>query len=512
MINIRSLVFIFLVTFLTTVIQAQYDKNDYNFRRLVKNDRSLWPDMKNKNGKPKIPVRIERENVIFSNQSGFPTFGYLTFDKFLNYVLGYMKKLTDFEQHITYKNIGFYHDYFPENIVVRMTHYPFQDDKKLPAKYRSIRLKAGEILFFSKIDNDGVVYLTNKKIQSRGVSDIPLDLYYTNLLYETRRIVRRELNEASAEYLHPLILKNYNKHTLTVYEVNKDLTEQKASLNSHTDKLTSFTRHTRRPVDSMNAVFPLPIEIKTSEWEGFIDKVRFKSNFHFFSQTYSVSPDNPMEGIFVMKFLGDKWKRQSMGWIEQPIPHDWENFVDFTEDWEIIDYQSNVKGSFTKKPGNVLYFSANDVIETPHVIVRLKRAHSIKETTEASDTDKRTPKVKVEKISKVTTLKDLDNGFVRSYKTNDSSMPFKIWDGLREDGDLITVILNGTPIFEKVQVVNEKQSLNFKLLKGENILEIRAENQGLYVPNTAMFQYGTDILELQSRTGQSKKMKIYYEE
>ncbi len=491
---------------------GQYDKSAYIFRRMVKNDRSLWsPDLKNKNGKARIPVRIERDRVYFSNENGSPAIGHLSLDDFLDTSVAYMKKLTDFELHITYENLSDYNRYFPKDITVRMTHQPFKEDKKVSMSHRLLRLKKGDKLEVSKIDEEGVIYFTNKAMKAKGMYQVPLDAYYTDLLYNVRKEIRRIINEASAEYLHPLTLKDYQNHTLTVYEVNKDLTEQKASLNSHTGTINSFVRHSKKPIGGMQSVFPLPIEIKPSDWEGHTDKVLFKSNFHFMTQTHSILPNSPMEDIYIMKFSGDRWLKTGMGWIEKPIPHDWENFVDFTNDWEIIGYSSNVKGKFLEKSGNVLHFLAKGVVESPEIEVRLKRVSPQKNISTTKGPQKPSSIGPLEKISKVTTLQDLDHGFIRSYHTNDSQIPFQIWDGKKEDGDIISIILNGSPIYERIGVVNKKKNIQINLNKGENIVEIVAENEGEFTPNTAMFQYGGDVLELQSKTGQSKKMKIFFE-
>ena len=60
-----------------------------------------------------------------------------------------------------------------------------------------------------------------------------------------------------------------------------------------------------------------------------------------------------------------------------------------------------------------------------------------------------------------------------------------IWDTNQEDGDKITLIINGKSILTDFETTNKRKKVKFKLQEGENIVEIRATNLGVSPPNTS---------------------------
>jgi hypothetical protein len=92
---------------------------------------------------------------------------------------------------------------------------------------------------------------------------------------------------------------------------------------------------------------------------------------------------------------------------------------------------------------------------------------------------------------------DLDN-FVKSINTQGISSTesisltmvsdkclLKIWDDGIEDGDMVSVKLNGTLVLHSYTLQKNAKSIGLTLLKGENTIEIVALNTGDRFPNTA---------------------------
>jgi hypothetical protein len=63
-----------------------------------------------------------------------------------------------------------------------------------------------------------------------------------------------------------------------------------------------------------------------------------------------------------------------------------------------------------------------------------------------------------------------------------------IWDANKEDGDKITLIINGNTVLNDVKTRNKRKKIKYKLQDGENIIEIKATNLGASPPNTSRIE------------------------
>ena len=63
-----------------------------------------------------------------------------------------------------------------------------------------------------------------------------------------------------------------------------------------------------------------------------------------------------------------------------------------------------------------------------------------------------------------------------------------IWDANKEDGDKITLIINGNIVLNDVKTKNKRKKIKYKLQDGENIIEIKATNLGTSPPNTSRIE------------------------
>ena len=63
-----------------------------------------------------------------------------------------------------------------------------------------------------------------------------------------------------------------------------------------------------------------------------------------------------------------------------------------------------------------------------------------------------------------------------------------IWDANKEDGDKIELKINNKIILYDFETKNKRKEIQFRLQKGENIIEIKATNLGTSPPNTSRIE------------------------
>jgi len=82
-------------------------------------------------------------------------------------------------------------------------------------------------------------------------------------------------------------------------------------------------------------------------------------------------------------------------------------------------------------------------------------------------------------------LKDGDD-FTINWKNE--KLKLFIWDANKEDGDKIQLTINGNIILDNFETKNKRKKIKYKLLEGENTIEIRAINSGTSPPNTSRIE------------------------
>ena len=73
----------------------------------------------------------------------------------------------------------------------------------------------------------------------------------------------------------------------------------------------------------------------------------------------------------------------------------------------------------------------------------------------------------------------------KDIKTTVNRVKMLLWDDRLQDGDVVSLKLNGKWLYKNVPVLNKKTEYLLQLNKGENILEIFAEDLGTNPPCTA---------------------------
>jgi hypothetical protein len=65
------------------------------------------------------------------------------------------------------------------------------------------------------------------------------------------------------------------------------------------------------------------------------------------------------------------------------------------------------------------------------------------------------------------------------------TISMKVWDNSIEDGDVISIYINGKKLYSNIELKNKPQEFLIKLEPGENFITAHAENFGRKEPNTA---------------------------
>jgi hypothetical protein len=84
--------------------------------------------------------------------------------------------------------------------------------------------------------------------------------------------------------------------------------------------------------------------------------------------------------------------------------------------------------------------------------------------------------------------KILKDGDDFSVNWENDKLKLFIWDANKEDGDKIELKINNKIILYDFETKNKRKEIQFKLQKGENIIEIKATNLGTSPPNTSRIE------------------------
>jgi len=148
------------------------------------------------------------------------------------------------------------------------------------------------------------------------------------------------------------------------------------------------------------------------------------------------------------------------------------------------------KLSLKRYEGNFTgYFTNGDKCASGKIILMEKeklekKVEKIKKKVEKKIEKK---KKKEEEINLMSTkvLKDGDDMLIKCYS---DKITIYIWDANQEDGDKISLISNGKYLLKNFTTKRKRKKIKYKLKKGENIIEITAENLGSTPPNTSRIE------------------------
>jgi len=149
------------------------------------------------------------------------------------------------------------------------------------------------------------------------------------------------------------------------------------------------------------------------------------------------------------------------------------------------------KLSLKRYEGNFTgYFTNGDKCASGKIILMEKeklekKVEKIKKKVEKKIEKKK--KKEEEKINVMSTkvLKDGDDMLIKCYS---DKITIYIWDANQEDGDKISLIVNGKYLLENYTTKRKRKKIKYKLNEGENIIEITATNLGSNPPNTSRIE------------------------
>ena len=101
--------------------------------------------------------------------------------------------------------------------------------------------------------------------------------------------------------------------------------------------------------------------------------------------------------------------------------------------------------------------------------------------------EKKIEKQKKEEINVLSTktLKDGNEMIIKCYS---DKIIIYIWDANQEDGDRISLKVNGKYLLENYTTTRKRKKIKYKIQEGENIIEITATNLGSSPPNTSRIE------------------------
>ncbi len=99
------------------------------------------------------------------------------------------------------------------------------------------------------------------------------------------------------------------------------------------------------------------------------------------------------------------------------------------------------------------------------------------------------------KIESPTITDGRKDRLVGRLKSDFGKITAELWDAQKEDGDTVSIFLNGQLIAGKIGVKKIPQQLQMQLKKGENTILFKAENLGSIPPNTAALKIYVGSIE-----------------
>lgn len=99
---------------------------------------------------------------------------------------------------------------------------------------------------------------------------------------------------------------------------------------------------------------------------------------------------------------------------------------------------------------------------------------------------------------------------------NRETSTLRLWDYGTQDGDIVTVTLNGTPLVSGHSLTNAGDVVSVRYRRGRNVLVVRAHNEGSLSPNTAALSLadvvsGNGVQQWGLSTGGTAQLTITFE-
>jgi hypothetical protein len=233
-------------------------------------------------------------------------------------------------------------------------------------------------------------------------------------------------------------------------------------------KTTSFKRLSTLfdlPTEDIRYVFPQPDSIKVNKKEGYAKYYMPPGGFTVIRKrdltdgleiigdtiTYRTPKKTTASGNFGHHISPGNFNQLSYAWF---IP----------KEFEIISYSCNRQGKWQVK-GNMIHFVAKPKQNNFVFEIKYRRIRNV-------------PKE----------FKGRSVNYVKTLNVGSNNITIKANDHQTEDGDIISLNLNGEWVLRGFEVQKQPISLHLSLKNGDNFLIMYAENLGSIPPNTAAIE------------------------
>ncbi len=211
------------------------------------------------------------------------------------------------------------------------------------------------------------------------------------------------------------------------------------------------------------------------------------------------------------KILADKILVEEVAFLDKIKLDEGDNFIAFFAE----NYGSlppNTANFFVYTEGGDEPQYSFDFTARSNAYATLMVAHFIYQ--KPNDAKKETSKKKPETISP-SAPHERKNKAVGYMNTSESKIFLEIWDSQKEDGDIVSVFLNGKQISERTEVKHQPKKIEIELKKGKNEILFKAENLGTIPPNTAALRvYGNGfekLIQLNTDFKQNNVVEVFLE-
>jgi uncharacterized membrane protein YcaP (DUF421 family) len=114
-----------------------------------------------------------------------------------------------------------------------------------------------------------------------------------------------------------------------------------------------------------------------------------------------------------------------------------------------------------------------------------------------------------EKINPLKMMDTLNMNILRKNQTlsvfsKEKKINLTIYDGGKEDGDKITIMVNGKILVNQFEAKKNKKSFLIDLIEDKTTISIKANNEGLIAPNTVIVEIKDNINSIRALSNLQK--------
>ncbi|WP_052188086.1 hypothetical protein [Cellulophaga sp. Hel_I_12] len=231
------------------------------------------------------------------------------------------------------------------------------------------------------------------------------------------------------------------------------------------------------------------------------------SSFISYRLNFEIMKDNSLKGYSVTNMGGAHETKSYLVGKYDPTDNSIffkEEGVEYTKsDVKMFDFcYVHFKGTLKKITGQdrlegPFFGKYSDGVSCIDGEIKLKNFDQIEKIAEIADkkiqkskkiNDSIKENISVSKTLTLSGLNVLKASETTTLFTKSSIIKLHIWDAGKLDGDKISIFFNDESLLNSHVISKEKKSISLNLMKGENILKIRAENLGAIAPNTAKIE------------------------